>query len=158
MRTIEHPGLAPDAEVVAIAGERWRTRSMAVAVAVLAALAVWLVTEVVFGLDLRRPAASVGGATDDVNAVHVAFAATIGSLAGWALLAILERLTSRARLVWTAVAVLALLFSLGGPLSGSGISDANRLALVLMHLVVAAVVIAGLRRTMRAVPAKAATS
>ncbi len=158
MSTIEHPGIATDAEVATTAGRRRRTRPSTVAVAIIAALSVWFVTEIILGVDLRRPAATVGGPTGDINAFHVAFAALVGSLAGWALLALLERLTAKARLVWTTVAVLALLISLGGPLSGSRISDANRLTLLAMHLVVAAVVIVGLRRSVRATSADGATS
>jgi hypothetical protein len=62
--------------------------------------------------------------------------------AGWALLALLERLT--ARTIWTVTALLA---SLGGPLSRSGITAANRAVLVLPHLAVGAVLIPALRST-----------
>ncbi len=149
MSTMEHPGRASGLDVGSAVSDTKRSRAVAVASALLAALAVWFVAEVAFGLDLRRPAGSVGQATEDIDAVHVAFAAAVGSLAGWALLAILERFTSRARRAWTAIAVVALLVSLGGPLSGSGISTANRAVLVLMHVLVAAVVIPALGRTAR---------
>ena len=47
----------------------------------------------------------------------------------------------------TVAAVVALRGSLGGPLSGSGITAANRAVLVLPHLAVGAVLIPALRRT-----------
>lgn len=124
-----------------------RARAAAVGRAIAAALAVWFVAEVVFGLDLRSPAAGVAEQAKDVTAIHVVFAAAVGSLAGWGLLAVLERVTSRPRRVWTAIAIVALLASLAGPLSGSAITTSNRLVLVLLHLVVAAVVIATLAKT-----------
>jgi hypothetical protein len=96
---------------------------------------------------LRSPAAGVAEQAKDVTAIHVLFAAAVGSLAGWGLLAVLERVTSRPRRVWTAIAIVALLASLAGPLSGSGITTSNRLVLVLLHLVVGAVVIATLAKT-----------
>lgn len=124
-----------------------RARAAAVGGAILAALAVWFVAEVVFGLDLRSPAAGASEQAEDVTAIQVVFAAAVGSLAGWALLAVLERVTSRPRRVWTAIATLVLVVSLAGPLSGSDITTANRLMLVLLHVVVAAALIATLART-----------
>ena len=43
--------------------------------------------------------------------------------------------------------MVALRGSLGGPLSGSGVTAANRAVLVLLHLAVGAVLIPALRRT-----------
>ncbi len=138
------------AGTVTAVDDRRRARTAAVGGAIVAALTVWFVAEVVFGLDLRRPAAGVGAPAQDITAIHVVFAAAVGSLAAWALLAVLERMTSRPRRAWTVIAAFTLLVSLGGPLSGSGITTSNRLVLVLMHLIVASVVIAALARTARA--------
>ncbi len=153
MSTIEHTGEHARTGPAAVGSGRQRARLArlaAVGGAIVAALAVWFVAEVVLGLDLRQPAASVGTQAESINAVHVVFSAAVGSLAGWALLAVAERLTARPRRVWTVIAVVALVVSLGGPLSGSGITTSNRLALLLMHVVVAAVVILALGRTARA--------
>jgi len=153
MSTIEHTGEHARTGPVAVGSGRQRARLArlaAVGGAIVAALAVWFVAEVVLGLDLRQPAASVGTQAESIDAVHVVFSAAVGSLAGWALLAVAERLTARPRRVWTVIAVVALVVSLGGPLSGSGITTSNRLALLLMHVVVAAVVILALGRTARA--------
>lgn len=132
---------------VGAVGSQVRARAAAVGGAIAGALAVWFVAEVVFGLDLRSPAAGAGEQAKDVTAIHVVFAAAVGSLAGWGLLAVLERVTSRPRRVWTAVVVVTLLASLTGPLSGTGLTTSNRLVLVLLHLVVAGVVIGTLAKT-----------
>jgi hypothetical protein len=110
------------------------------------ALVVWAVAELGFGIDLRSPA-NGSEASWDVNPAVVVATSGVASLAAWGLLALLERLTAHPRTVWTAIAVLALLISLGGPLSGTGVTGANRVALALMHLAVAAVLIPLLRRT-----------
>jgi len=125
-------------------------RPAAVGGAIMAALAVWFVAAVVLGLDLRRPAASADEQAETLKSFEVAMAAAVGSLAGWALLAVLERLTSRPRRVWSVIAAVAILVSLSGPLSGSAITTTNRLVLVVMHLVVGAVVISALAQTAKA--------
>lgn len=127
------------------ARERGRARLAAVVIAVLAALAIWTVAEVVFHIHLRAPEGL--GSSGDIGALSVILASAFASLAGWGLLALLERLTARARSVWMTIAVVALLLSLVTPLSGTGITPANRAVLVLMHLAVGAVLIPGLYRT-----------
>lgn len=69
------------------------------------------------------------------------------SLVGWALRAVLERLTRAARTAWTAIALSVLVISYGGPLLGTGIPTGSRITLALMHTTVAAVLIAVLRST-----------
>ena len=60
---------------------------------------------------------------------------------------LLERLVPRHALTaWTVVAVVVLMLSLSGPLTAAT-NAAVAIALVLMHLVVGAVLIMGLRRT-----------
>jgi hypothetical protein len=113
---------------------------------VVVALVVWAVAELGFGMDLRSPA-NGSEASWDVNPAVVVATSGVASLAAWGLLALLERLAAHPRTVWTATVVLALLISLGGPLSGTGVTGANRVALALMHLAVAAVLIPLLRRT-----------
>ena len=120
------------------------TRALAVASATLAALLVWAVEVSAFGLNLRVQFPS--GAPQGVGLEAVGMSALAGSLAGWALLAILERTTNRARTTWTLIAVLALLASLTAPL-GFGITLSSKLGLALLHLTVAAVLVPALRRT-----------
>ncbi|MER6917252.1 DUF6069 family protein [Streptomyces sp. NPDC000594] len=124
-------------------------RLAAVGLAALAPVLVWLVADPVLGHRLRI---TDGGRTVDIGAVPVALAALPAALAGWGLLAALERFGVRsARAVWTgaAVTVLALSFL---PLTGDGMDGGTRAALALMHLAVAAVLIPGLR-TQDAAPA-----
>jgi hypothetical protein len=125
---------------------RRKARLLAVLAAVLGAVAVWTVVKVGFGVELRQPAKGSEPPLE-LGVGSVIFSSAIASLAGWALLAGLERFTAKARTVWTVVAGVVLLGSLGGPLSGEGVSSGNRLSLVAMHLVVGAVLITLLRRT-----------
>jgi hypothetical protein len=118
-------------------------RAAAVAAAVLAALAVWALAVPVLGVDLA--AAPVGGPVQQVGPLAVAAGPLLSGLAGWALLAVLERRTARPRRNWTATALVVLVLSLATPLLG-GAGPAATVALVAMHLVVGAVLIALLPR------------
>ena len=80
----------------------------------------------------------------------VALPAVVGStvvaaLLGWGLLALLERRTSRAREIWTSIALFILLVSLSLPLV-AGTSVSTTVTLALMHVTAAAVIISVLRR------------
>jgi hypothetical protein len=119
-----------------------RSRLAVVGVTVVAALAGWAVLSPLAGIDLQ---ARQGG-TVEVNGGGVFFASAAMAFAGWGLLALLERRTRAARKVWTVVAVIACITSLGSPLFG-GIGIGAKLGLASLHLVVGAVVILGLRRT-----------
>ena len=125
---------------------RRKGRLVIVAAAVLAAAAVWIVVDPILGIDLRSPA-NGGRESMDVGPALIVLASAIASAIGWAALALLERLASRARAVWAAAATLLLLASLGAPLSGTGVTAANRTALAVLHLAVGAVLIPGLLRT-----------
>jgi len=129
-------------------GRRRRARFLAVAAVVAAALGLWAVYHLAFGIDLRSPA-SFGehGITSAVGPGNAAFVSALAALAAWGLLAVLERLTSRARRVWLAIALLALALSLGGPLSGTGLTAADRMELLGFHLLVGAVLIPLMYRT-----------
>jgi hypothetical protein len=124
-----------------------RQRLLTVAGGTLGALAVWAVAKWVAGLDLRMPAFSTGQQPQELNAAVVAVAGAVGGLACWGVLAVLERFSTNADRVWLVVAPIALLASMGTPLSGHGVSAGNRLALIGMHLAVAAVVIPFLYRS-----------
>lgn len=132
-------------------------RIAAVVAAVLAAVVVWVAFGPIAGVDLRAPAAGTPGQTHDVGLVTVMVPSALASLAGWALLAVLERVTARSRTVWITTAIVVLVLSLGGPLSAAGISTLNQAALASMHLAVAATLIPLLGRTARRhVPAQVA--
>ena len=110
----------------------------------MAAVLAWLVAVPIVGIDLLvRP----GGAAQQVGLGSVVTVSLLASLLGWGLLALLERLVPRrAMTAWTVVAVVVLMLSLTGPLTAAA-NAAVAIALVLMHLVVGAVLIMGLRRT-----------
>src|SRR4030081_2510603 len=121
-----------------------RTPMAAVLGATAAAIAIWVVA-IAAGADLTV-SFGAGQPIQKITVVNVVVAALVGSLAGWGLLAMLRRFTTNARAIWTVVAIIFALFSLGGPLSTIS-STGTKVALVAMHLAVATVVIVGLRRT-----------
>lgn len=124
---------------------RIRGRAAIVGAAVMGALAVQAVLTQLLGMELE---AKQGSSASVVGGVSVAIAAGVMSLAGWGLLALLERRTTRAERSWTIVAMVFTAVSLLGPL-GSGVGPGAKVGLAALHLVVAAVLIPGLRRTVR---------
>ena len=120
------------------------TPMAAVLGATAAAVAIWAVATAA-GADLTV-SFGPGQPIQKITVVNVVVAALVGSLAGWGLLALLRRFAANARAIWTVIAIIFALLSLGGPLST--ISSAGTKAwLVAMHLAVATVTIVGLRRT-----------
>jgi Family of unknown function (DUF6069) len=125
-----------------------RARALAVIAAALAALAVWLISDPLLGIDLTALTAPGSEELQPITPALVAGTSLVVALAGWALLALLERFTARTRTIWTAIALLVALLSLAGPLSAlASTTAANAVALALMHLAVAAVLIPGLAGT-----------
>ncbi|MFF4888715.1 DUF6069 family protein [Micromonospora chersina] len=120
-------------------------RALAVLAATAATLAVWAAAVPVAGVDL---AVRGGGTEQSVTPAAVGVSTLLAGLAGWALLALLERFNARARAVWTGAAGLVLLLSLLGPVGG-GVGAAATLTLVAMHLAAGAVLVPLLRRTAR---------
>jgi hypothetical protein len=108
------------------------------------AVAIWVVATLA-GAELTV-SFGAGQPIQKVTVINVVVAALVGSLAGWGLLALLRRFTANARAIWTVIAIVFALFSLGGPLSTIS-STGTKVALVAMHLAVATVVIVVLRRT-----------
>lgn len=115
-------------------------RALTVAAAAAAALALWTLTGPIAGHDLT---AETGGDLRPVGAAAVAAGSLVAGLAGWALLALLERTTGRARRAWTITAAAVLALSMTGPLGSAG-DTASMAALSAMHLLVAAILIPGL--------------
>lgn len=117
-------------------------RLFAVMGAAVAAVAVWVLAVPVGGIELT---VWMGAGTQPVGPAAVVLASLAAGLAGWALLAVLERVTAKAGRIWTITALAVLALSLTGPL-GSATGSAATLVLLLMHLVVGAVVVLGLTR------------
>ncbi|MFD3401007.1 DUF6069 family protein [Kribbella sp. NPDC058693] len=107
-----------------------------------AALADWAILAKLAGLTLT---ARQGG-TQHIGAAAVLAASIVVAFAGWGLLAILERRTTKARDTWTIIAAIVCILSLGSPLT-NGIGLGAKLGLASLHLIVGATVILGLRRT-----------
>jgi hypothetical protein len=121
-----------------------RSPMIAVLGATAAAVAIWIVATLA-GAELTV-SFSAGQPIQKVTVINVVVAALVGSLAGWGLLALLRRFTTNARAIWTVIAIVVALLSLGGPLSAIA-SIGTKVSLVAMHLAVATVTIVGLRRT-----------
>jgi len=125
---------------------RTAVRVLAVGAAAAAALAGWCVVGPLAGVELTVDGAN--GRTVTVGAGIVVVLSLVAGLAGWALLALLERTTRRARGLWTAIAVVVLILSFA-PLADGTIGTGTRVGLGSLHLVVAAVLIPAMRRTAR---------
>jgi hypothetical protein len=119
-----------------------RSRALSVAGATLAAAAVWVVAVRLLGTHLLVRFGA--GAPQTVGIDFVVGATLVASLCAWGLLALLERRTSRARTIWTVVAVVVLLVSLSLPLT-AGVAVSTKAALALMHIAAASVLIPSLR-------------
>jgi hypothetical protein len=117
-----------------------RRRALTVAGASAAAAAVWLVAWTVG----TEPTVTMGAQAPMVIGLPmvVPTALTV-SLAAWGAVSVLERLTRHARLLWPAVALVALATSFL-PVVAVRADGVTRLALAAMHVVVAAVLIPGL--------------
>jgi hypothetical protein len=105
--------------------------------AVAVALAVWAAAVPLAGTELT---VRVNGTSQPVGAGAVVATSLLAGLAGWALLAVLERFGRRPRRTWTVIAVAVLVLSLAGPL-GSGVNTVSATVLAGMHLAVGAVLI-----------------
>jgi hypothetical protein len=115
---------------------------LAIAGAPAAALTVWAVAVPLAGATLT---VRTGGGTRTVGPAAVVVASLLAGLAGWALLAVLERSTARPGRIWTITALILLALSLTGPL-GSATGAVAALVLTALHLVTAAVLVPGLVR------------
>jgi Family of unknown function (DUF6069) len=115
---------------------------LAVTAATAAAAAVWLAAWL-SGTELR--VTPPGQPSMVVALPAVVGTALAAGLVGWAALAVLRRVTRRARTLWTGLALAALAVSFAPVLSVQA-SAGVRAFLALMHVVVAAVLVPGLRR------------
>ncbi|GAA4415238.1 hypothetical protein GCM10023169_01370 [Georgenia halophila] len=147
----------PTASPVTTAATAARSsRSHRLGVAIVAGLAgfvVWLIAVPLLDIEILTGSPD-GGSVVGPGAVLVSGIAA--SLAGWCVLALLERFTARPRRTWTIVALAVLVLSMSGPLMETQ-STAAAATLVAMHLAVAAVAIPLLAATARA-PRRAAAA
>ena len=127
-----------------------KRRALAVVGAALAPTTVWLLAQAT-GIELEVIMA--GQPPMVISLPFVVATALAASLAGWAALALLQRMTGHARALWTGLAIAALLASFG-PVAIAEATAETRTLLALMHVIVATVLILGLRGT---VPAHGST-
>lgn len=119
-----------------------RTRRLLVVLASAAgSLLVWTAAAPLAGIDLTVDQA---GTPLTVGPFLVALAALLVGFAAWGLLAVLEKFTARAGMIWSIIAAAVLALSLTGPLAA--VTTGAMLALMGMHVVTGGVLIAGLVR------------
>lgn len=117
-------------------------RLLTVLAAGAAGVSLWAFAVPLLGVELAaRPG---GGAVMPIGVLAVVVTSLLTGLAGWLSLALLERWTTRARLIWRVVAVVVLVLSLLGPLSA--VTLPATVVLLGLHVVVGAILIAGLPR------------
>src|SRR5579871_3795582 len=123
-----------------------RGRALCVAGGTLAAALAWIVEVPVLGIHLNVRFGA--GHIQTIAVGQVIGVAVAASLLGWLLLALLERRTPRARLLWTTIALAALGAALALRLAAATTASAAA-GLIVMHLAVGAVVIPALARMAR---------
>ncbi len=120
-----------------------RVRVRTVLATVGAAFLAWVVAGPLLGVDISVGLCSA--AARKIGPFSVVMASAVAAVAGWILLAVLERLTSRARSAWTVTALAVFAVSLVGP--AGAVSAASGITLALLHLVVTVALILGMRRS-----------
>src|SRR5487761_1239392 len=132
-----------------------RARALYAAGGALAAAIAWIVEVPLLGIHLNFRFGT--GHVQTIAVGQVIGVTVAASLLGWLLLALLERRTPHARLLWTTIALAALAASLALPLAFATTSSAAT-GLIVMHVTVGAVVIPSLARTARTRWQKAGTA
>jgi len=123
-----------------------RARALSAAAGALAAALAWVVEVPLLGIHLNVRFGA--GHTQTIAVGQVIGVTVAASLLGWLLLAVLERHASRARLLWTTIALAALAASLALPLAAATTTSAV-IGLIAMHVTVGAIVIPALAHTAR---------
>ena len=124
-----------------------RARALCTAGGALAAALAWTVEVPLLGIHLNFRFGT--GHIQTIAAGQVIGVTVAAALLGWLLLALLERRTRHARLLWTTIALAALAASLALPLAAATTTSAVT-GLIAMHLTVGAAVIPAMARTTRA--------
>jgi hypothetical protein len=120
----------------------WWPRLRIVVLALAATHTIWAATFWFTGIDLQ-----LRDGRGTVDALNVLAATLVAGGVAWAVAALLQHFTRRARMAWT----MGCLFSLGGSLIGpldAGAGTGSTAVLVLMHLTVAIILGIGFRKTL----------
>lgn len=134
------------AEHVPPSRRRVAPRAVVAVGAVSAAVTVWAIAIPVLGLSVTVPDSPGSTNRSELAFLPVVMTAAVAALAGWGLLAVLERVARRSHTVWTAIALTVFLLTL--PYL-PGFTVTARIVLTLLHLALAAVLIIGMRLTTR---------
>jgi len=124
-----------------------RARALCAAGGALAAALAWIVEVPLLGIHLNVRFGT--GHIQTIAVAQVIGVTVAASLLGWLLLALLERRTPHARLLWTTIALAALAASLALPLAAATTASAAA-GLIVMHVTVGAVVIPAMAHMARA--------
>ena len=126
--------------------KRGRSRALCAAGGAVAAALAWIVEVPLLGVHLNVRFGA--GHVQTISIGQVIGVTVAASLLGWLLLALLERRTPQARILWTTIALAALAASLALPLAFATTTSAVA-GLIVMHVAVGAAVIPALARTAR---------
>lgn len=121
----------------------WQVRALAIIDAIVLNVVILGIGRLVTG---EFPTATVNGDDQTIGFVPVIVVTALAGLIAAGLLALLERATSRAKTIWTAIALVIFALSLLGPL-GSGVDTASKVVLTLLHVGAAATIISLMRRS-----------
>jgi hypothetical protein len=116
-------------------------RLLTVLAASAAAILLWAAATPLAGVNL---VAEQAGEPATIEPAAIVLAGLVIGFAAWGLLAVLEKFTARAGLIWSIIAGAVLALSLTGPLAAA--TTAAMLVLMGMHVVVGGILIAGLVR------------
>jgi hypothetical protein len=116
-------------------------RLLTVLAASAAAILLWAAATPLAGVNL---VAEQAGEPATIEPAAIVLAGLVIGFAAWGLLAVLEKFTARAGLIWSIIAVAVLALSLTGPLTAA--TTAAMLVLMGMHVVTGGILIAGLVR------------
>lgn len=122
-----------------------RKRLTAVLGATVIASALWLIATQALGNPLLVRG-TTAGATQEIDLLKVVMTSVVAGAAAWGLLVVLERFSRKGRKIWMIAAVAVLALSMAGPLT-QALDVSTQIALVLMHLSVAAVLMILLPRS-----------
>ncbi len=122
---------------------RWLSRLRIILLALATTHTIWAFTYWFTGIDLRL---RNGDAT--VGALNVLAATLVAGGVAWLVAEILDRFVRRAKTAWTFGCCLSLGGSLLGPLTAAATTSAT-IVLGVMHVAVAAILIVGMRQTLR---------
>jgi hypothetical protein len=119
-------------------------RVAVVLVATVVALVVWALATKAFGVSFESPGYGSTPA-QTIEVVWVFVVPIVVGLAGWGLLAVMQRVwPTSGRRIWTVIAVVVLLLSLLVTVTGTGVSVGSRITSACLHIAVGAILILGL--------------